>query len=105
MTYLIHLDTPIGRMQHYIGYTKENSDAALQRRMKAHRAGRGGRLLKTANRKGITWGPVRSWPKGTLAFEKNLKNFGNSRLLCPICSPTTAFSRMVSFNTTQQNTK
>lgn len=78
--YLIHLDKPIGHARHYIGYSKDP-----RARLKRHRAGRGGRLLAVAAKRGIYFDIVRVWPDAGQAWERRLKRQNNASRLCPAC--------------------
>ena len=82
MVYLLHFERPISSRhtcQHYIGYTDD-----LARRMQAHRAGNGARLVEVAAERGIGFEIVRVW-RGDRAFERRLKRQHNGPRLCPIC--------------------
>lgn len=81
MVYLIHLDKKLSHAQHYIGYTDDNLDSRMER----HRRGDGAKLLRAANRAGITWTVVRTWPDGNRSLERQLKRRKNAWRLCPIC--------------------
>ncbi len=104
-TYLIHADEKYGgRVQHYIGSTGD-----LDARIETHRAtrwerypvpvtlrdgrrkngdvfGGGATLLGAINAANIAWRVVRTW-KGGRKVERRLKNWKNSRRLCPACNP------------------
>jgi hypothetical protein len=81
--YLIHLDKPIAHAQHYVGWKLRPDNA----RLTAHRNGNGGRLLAVANKRGISYQEVRTWPGTDKRWERRLKNYANARLLCPVCNP------------------
>jgi predicted GIY-YIG superfamily endonuclease len=82
--YLLHLDTPVGHARHYTGWGKIATE-----RFKDHLAGRGGRLLKVANSRGITYQLVRVWTPADRRFERRVKNYAAARKLCPLCNPAT----------------
>jgi predicted GIY-YIG superfamily endonuclease len=64
---------------HYIGYTRD-----LNARQDLHALGRGSKLIKAWEERGIPWTVVRVWT-GDRYFERKLKNRRNHRRLCPIC--------------------
>lgn len=80
--YLIHLLVPIGHARHYIGFSLDHAA-----RLEEHRAGRGGRLLKVANMRGVTYEVVRIWTPADRRFERRAKNYARARALCPVCNP------------------
>ena len=83
MVYIIHLESSIGRCQHYIGYTKN-----LDQRIKEHRSNHGGSpLLREANRRGIAREVVIQIPNGDRETEKWLKSHKKAKDFCPICNP------------------
>lgn len=82
MVYLIHLDRPIGRSRHYLGWA---NDAEL--RFEEHLSGKGSRLTVAACNKGIAMTLCRVWPEGTRSLERQLKNKGRIWQHCPICNP------------------
>lgn len=81
MVYLIHFDQNLKHARHYIGFTDD-----LQKRLKTHRAGYGGRLMAAVIENGINWRVARTWPDATRNNERYLKNKKNAPALCPICS-------------------
>jgi hypothetical protein len=87
VTYLIHLDRPLGsdhpkgRAGHYLGTTVN-----LDRRLETHRAGKGSRMLAAAVQRGIGFSVVRTWPGGR-EVERQVKNRRNAPRLCPVCAP------------------
>ena len=84
--YLIHFDRKISHAGHYLGYT-----ANLQERIKLHRSGNGARLLRECKRLQIPWKVVRTWEfkdhDSANTFERKLKKWKNSPLICPLCNP------------------
>lgn len=80
--YLLHFDQricPTHPCQHYLGYSDD-----INHRMAMHQRGRGARLVRVAQERGITWRLVRIWP-GDQRLERHLKNRKNAPHLCPIC--------------------
>ena len=83
MVYLLHFERPISNRhttQHYIGYAD-----VLQRRIDAHRAGRGARLVEVAAERGIGFQVARVW-RGDRGLERQLKRRKEGPRLCPICN-------------------
>lgn len=78
--YLIHFDEPYYHARHYLGYT-----ADLEARIRAHRLGRGARLIQVINEVGIGWDVVRVWEDGGRDLEQALKALHNAPRLCPLC--------------------
>jgi predicted GIY-YIG superfamily endonuclease len=81
IVYLIHFHSPLGRANHYLGWTVN-----LQTRMDSHRNNSGARILRACNIIGITWEVVRTWEQEDRHFERKLKNLKNAKRLCPVCS-------------------
>lgn len=79
IVYIIHFSRKLGHAQHYIGKTE-----AYGRRLKAHRAGNGARILRAANEQGIKWRVVARWFGGR-TLEKKLKARHDTAALCPVC--------------------
>lgn len=77
--YLLHFERPYAHARHYLGFTFN-----LDRRLEAHRNGRGARLIEVINDAGIGFFVVRTW-RGGRALERSLKRRKNSPGLCPIC--------------------
>jgi hypothetical protein len=98
--YLIHLIRPIGHAQHYIGWALVSAD-----RLKEHLAGRGGRLLKVANTRGITYEIVRVWAPADRRFERRVKNYSMAPQLCPVCNPRTWKTRLPVVNDARPRAK
>jgi predicted GIY-YIG superfamily endonuclease len=82
MVYLIHFDQPYLRVQHYIGYCR---DDLFEQRMQYHRSGRGSCLMRAVTQAGIEWRVVRIWPDADGNFERRLKNRKKAAKLCPVC--------------------
>lgn len=87
--YLLHFSEPIAPVtrsaQHYIGFAKGNTIEACERRLKVHKAGRGGRLPAVAAERGFEITIARVWLDGDRALEKRLKRQKMGPRLCPIC--------------------
>jgi predicted GIY-YIG superfamily endonuclease len=97
MVYLLHFERPYhGPMQHYVGFTADD----LNRRLAAHREGRGSKTTRRAFEQGITFTLVRTWP-GSLRLERQIKSRGPSNY-CPLCprrrSDGTAPSNLIGAN-------
>jgi hypothetical protein len=84
--YLIHFARPIGDLSNPRGQARHCLGWAfdLERRLEAHRAGNGARLMEVVTERGIPWQVARTWP-GDRELEKQLKRQKNSPRLCPIC--------------------
>jgi predicted GIY-YIG superfamily endonuclease len=86
VVYLVHLQTRLGSSHargsagHYVGTTKD-----LDRRLATHREGKGAKILAAANRQGIAYDVVRTWPGGR-EVERQLKRQRNAPRMCPRCS-------------------
>jgi hypothetical protein len=79
--YLLHLDPPLKHARHYTGWTSD-----LDRRLAAHRAGRGARLMEVVKEAGGTFRLVRTWA-GSRVLERTIKDLHNAPRLCPECTP------------------
>lgn len=69
-------------IRHYIGL----APVTLDKRMAAHRAGNGARMIQVITAAGIGWQLARTWPPAP-GLERTLKKRKNARKLCPICAP------------------
>lgn len=78
--YLLHFSQRVGNASHYTGWTR-----ALEDRLAAHRAGKGGRATKVLVGRGQSFDLARTWSGGQ-ALEVRIKRRGPKRF-CPICSP------------------
>jgi len=78
--YLLHFDQRYEHAGHYTGWATD-----LDRRLPEHQAGRGARLLEVITQAGIGFRLARTWPGGTRARERQLKNSGGASRYCPIC--------------------
>lgn len=82
MLYLIELSRPLGNERHqarfYLGYCGE---ARVLQRLAEHRAGKGARMLKAANERGIGYTIIRTWPGGDRRLERRFKARKNHRRL------------------------
>lgn len=86
--YLLHLDTPLQHARHYIGWAKK-----VERRLSHHKNGTGARFTQVCCERGIAFDCVRVWEGKDRNFERRLKKFKGSKLLCPVCNPN-ALNRM-----------
>jgi predicted GIY-YIG superfamily endonuclease len=77
--YLLHFDKPYKHAKHYLGWASN-----LNKRLAAHQAGIGARLLEVVAQAGISWQLARTW-KGDRTKEAQLKRHHGSVKLCPIC--------------------
>lgn len=93
--YLIHLDRPLKRAKHYLGYSALES---VKDRLARHKAGYGARLLAACNEQGIDYHIVRIWECTTTRtakqLERSLKKRHDTPNLCPICNPKNAKYRV-----------
>lgn len=78
--YLIHFARPYRHAGHYTGYADD-----VNKRLAAHRQGRGARLLEVVAAAGIAWQVARVWPEGDRALERQLKRRHRAAEYCPIC--------------------
>ena len=86
--YLIHFEVPYYHARHYLGYS-----ADLEARVRAHRLGRGARLIEVINEAGIGWNVVRVW-EGGRDLEQALKALHNAPRLCPVCQQQAVMEQM-----------
>jgi predicted GIY-YIG superfamily endonuclease len=84
--YLVHFAEPIGNpantramARHYSGWS-----STPERRLAAHAAARGARIMRAVERYGVPWFVVRTWP-GSRAVERQLKRQRNAWRYCPVC--------------------
>jgi hypothetical protein len=106
--YLIHLNVPYKHAQHYIGY----AESSIANRILEHvtticeppirplgetswvRYGKGSKFLGVLNYLKIDWILARVWEAQDRTFERRLKNWKNSSLLCPVCRGEEAYNNM-----------
>ena len=69
-------------VQHYLGV----APVSLDRRLAAHRAGNGARLVAVITAAGGGFELARTWPPEP-GLERKLKRRKKARKLCPVCSP------------------
>ena len=79
VVYLLHFDFPYCHARHYMGYSVD-----LDQRLKAHRNGRGARLIEVITAAGTGFSVARTW-NGDRHLERSLKRRKKSPALCPIC--------------------
>lgn len=84
--YLLHFSPSYKHAKHYIGFSPN-----IERRIKDHISGNGGRLPQVAALAGCTIMCVRMWPGKDRTFERRSKNRKDAPRLCPICSPRSAY--------------
>lgn len=77
--YLIHFERPLAHARHYLGWTQD-----LDKRLDAHRAGWGGKLMRAVGVAGIPWSVVWTGP-GDRNRERLIKNRGSLVRCCPTC--------------------
>ena len=77
--YLLHLEKPMNRAGHYLGWAKD-----LETRIAQHGTPRGAKMTRAAAKRGIGFSVVRTW-NGTRSTERALKNLKDARSLCPHC--------------------
>lgn len=89
MLYLIHFETPLGskkhKAQHYLGFV-EGDEQSVESRLMEHRAGWGAKITAAANRAGIRYDVVRTFP-GDRTRERQMKKWKKIGPMCPVCSP------------------
>lgn len=86
--YLVHFARRYHGKQHYMGFSTD-----VDKRVKAHKAGRGAPLLAAVTRRGIGWRVVRTWTRKDGFFEQRLKRGFALKELCPVCSGPRAHQR------------
>lgn len=108
--YLIHFDKPYKGKQHYIGESANPAARLLEHKetnwtpydspsysegrvVLGERHGSGAKFLAFLNYMGIDYHIVRIWEGEGRDFERRLKRFKCSRLVCPVCNPN-AYNRM-----------
>ena len=87
--YLIHFSTKLKHAGHYIGFANY-----IDKRISHHRHGTGAKICAAAIRDGIELIKARVWENADRTFERRLKNYKKTSLLCPICSGIKAEERM-----------
>jgi predicted GIY-YIG superfamily endonuclease len=79
--YLLHFAHPYYHARHYAGFSTN-----LDRRIGAHRRGRGARLMQAVVHAEIAFIVVRTWDGVTRAFERRLHRSSHLPQMCPICA-------------------
>lgn len=87
--YLLHFSTPYKHAAHYIGWAK-----MVDARILDHTLGYGARLTQVVTDAGIQLIKARVWEGKDRYFERQLKKYHKTKLLCPICSGESANNRM-----------
>lgn len=81
--YLLCFDRPSrSGARHYLGWSSN-----LDKRIEAHRIGRGSRLTKAIRNEGIGFRVSRTWLNATRADEMQFKRRHQLPRLCPYCRP------------------
>lgn len=88
--YLIHLDTPLHHVRHYVGFSEN-----LPGRIQKHRNGQGAAFMKAIAKEQISWHMSRIWD-GDRTFERMLRDQHNASHLCPTCIQEKIFKRTLS---------
>lgn len=83
--FLLHFEQPYKHARHYFGLTTE----PLDKRLQAHAAGYGSRLMKAVGDAGIPWRLVRLWEPIDTDTERAIRRRHMSPRLCPICRAAT----------------
>ena len=86
--YLLHFSPPYKHARHYIGFAYR-----INTRLAAHRNGTGARLCQVAVGNGSELIKARVWEGKDRTFERRLKNYKKSSVLCPYCDAQ-AYKRM-----------
>ncbi len=81
VVYLLHFAEPYFHARHYAGFS-----CNLAQRLRAHRAGRGARLMAAVAEAEIRFVLVRTWDNVTQAFERRLHRNRHLVEMCPICT-------------------
>jgi predicted GIY-YIG superfamily endonuclease len=78
--YLLHFERRYKHAGHYTGWASN-----IARRLEAHEAGRGARLLEVVTAAGIGWRLAAVYPGADRAFERRRKGRGGASRWCPVC--------------------
>jgi predicted GIY-YIG superfamily endonuclease len=76
--YLLHYAEPLGRLQHYVGWTSD-----LDQRLRQHASGDGSTITARFHQAGTPFVLARTWP-GTRQLERKIKQGGPANY-CPLC--------------------
>lgn len=81
--YLLHFERGLttGRNSHYLGYAESDPE----RRIKAHRTGRGAVFAREAKAQGIAFVVAGIWPDMTTADERRIKRQKHHKRFCRPC--------------------
>ena len=82
VVYLLHFDSPIHHVQHYMGSTMLGR---LEERMAEHAAGRGAALTAEAVKRQIGWSVAATWLVADREFERRRKKIRKYARNCTIC--------------------
>lgn len=83
--YLLHFDSKVAGVQHYLGFSK-NIGARFKQHLQGD--GNGAELTRRAVAAGVKFSVVRIWAHATPEDEKRLKAKKNLPRLCPVCHET-----------------
>lgn len=83
MVYLIHFNKKFKHAQHYLGFCYDKN---FKKRIKHHLNGNGACLLNALNKLKISYKVVKTWPEKDGNFERELKNYKNASIICPVCN-------------------
>lgn len=79
LVYLLHFDKPYKHARHYWGWAQK-----VEARNSHHKDGTGANLMAYVAAAGISWEVAMVIP-GDKYKERQMKNRGGARRLCPIC--------------------
>lgn len=94
MLYLLHFEPPVGRAQHYLGFT---TPEGFKDRMTRHARGQGATLTRKAVEKGCKIYLARTFPDYDKSVERKLKQAGHMKQQCPLCCPILAKLREAAY--------
>lgn len=86
IVYLLHFNSPIHHVQHYLGSTQAGR---LEQRMFEHASGRGAALTAEAVKRGIGWSISASWITDGRELEQRLKRIRKYSRRCCVCKDPT----------------
>ena len=87
--YLIHFSEPYRHAKHYIGWSQK-----IAARFQHHQNGTGANLCAVAVARGIGLEIVRIWEGKGRDWERKVKNYKKTKLLCPVCNKEHALELM-----------
>lgn len=100
MVYLLHFEDKIGspkhHAQHYTGTCEDTS------RIEDHvRGTSGAKIVQEFRRRGINFVVARTWPGGR-GVERQLKQQGHAKRICPVCTPGTSRGSIAKMRTLRE---